>query len=1210
VLDPEVFLIDRPPDHSTPEGADPSVHAAPRHDEGQHSYARFPQAESTDIRLRSRRRRSRLGSLIRWTALGVMALAVLLVLGAGAFWLALSSGPIPVNALGSRIAASLDQRLGDDYAVAIGGTSLENGEHGPEVSIVGLQIKGRSGEVVFEAPHATVAINMMALLTGQAQVRRLEAHGVELRLVVRPDGSVALSAGKEALVVSEAGATSAAIVSPAPEISQDVAPVTEEAAMRPVMGALRRLLALAVGGGSPLSSLESFALTRGQLVFADLATGRSTRYDGLEVFLDRKEGVARLSVSAAGPSGRWSVTAQARGEAATGDGLARSLDVDVSDISAVELSLLAGWRDPPVDFDTPLSARLSLGLGADGGLENASGRFRAGAGFFYIKDPDHEPLPVDDVSGGFRWNVAARRFEILPTQFHSGRTHLTFSGLLTPPESADGSWSLALESGAGVFGSERPGESDIAIARTQIEARLSPLAKAFTIDRFLLEGPQLSFALSGDGSMTPGARRLSLKAEASDTKARTIVRLWPSPVAPPVRAYLLARMTDGKLVRGNISVELDEAAFEAISQQQAIADGAVRVEYELADVQLSYLDGAPPLSGVSGTGLVTGDTARFTAREGFLDLGPRGRLTVAEGRFDAPDFSASPTPASVSLRVVGSMEAVGELMSRDALKAFGGVPLEPGLAKGQIDARLNIELNLSKDAQKDSVSVRATAQATNLSIEKFAGKERFEQGALSIVADGAGLRASGQGRLFGAPARVELKRPNEGAGEAVLTLVLDDAARAKQGWSAPGLTGPVSARVVTAIGVGDKARPQVEIDFAKAAMAGFPPGYSKPAGRPAKTSFTLVTEGDKTILQSFVFDGGAASAQGVIELDASGGLASAKMSQLRMSPGDDMRLDAQNGKDGLKLTVRGGSVDARPFVQQLIGGDGSDDAPGKDIDLDLKVSLLNGHNGQSLSNVEIKVVRRSGVLRDFRIAGRSGRTAISGAMLDTPAGEPPQFFVRSGDGGALLSFLDLYRRMEGGQLQLVGLNAGPRMSGVLSIRDFILRNEPALRRLVAEGVGGRFEDRAAIDANAVQFNRLQAAFSRSPGRLELREGAINGPSIGATLEGALDYGRDQVALSGTFVPAYGVNNLFSKIPLFGPILGGGSNEGLIGVNFRISGSASAPLLTVNPLSAIAPGFLRKIFEAPDAIQQILPPDPSAPAPRPRSSMPMSITPGR
>jgi hypothetical protein len=43
------------------------------------------------------------------------------------------------------------------------------------------------------------------------------------------------------------------------------------------------------------------------------------------------------------------------------------------------------------------------------------------------------------------------------------------------------------------------------------------------------------------------------------------------------------------------------------------------------------------------------------------------------------------------------------------------------------------------------------------------------------------------------------------------------------------------------------------------------------------------------------------------------------------------------------------------------------------------------------------------------------------------------------------------------------------------------------------------------------------------------------------------------------------------------LLGGGQYEGLIAVNFRISGQATAPTLTVNPLSAVAPGFLRKLF---------------------------------
>jgi hypothetical protein len=91
-----------------------------------------------------------------------------------------------------------------------------------------------------------------------------------------------------------------------------------------------------------------------------------------------------------------------------------------------------------------------------------------------------------------------------------------------------------------------------------------------------------------------------------------------------------------------------------------------------------------------------------------------------------------------------------------------------------------------------------------------------------------------------------------------------------------------------------------------------------------------------------------------------------------------------------------------------------------------------------------------------------------------------------------------------------------------------------------------------------------------------------GPTMGTTLDGWMDFAHNKVDLSGTFVPAYGVNNLFSQIPIFGMLLGGGAHEGLFGVTFRISGPASAPVLSINPLSAIAPGFLRKIFGALDS----------------------------
>jgi len=67
-------------------------------------------------------------------------------------------------------------------------------------------------------------------------------------------------------------------------------------------------------------------------------------------------------------------------------------------------------------------------------------------------------------------------------------------------------------------------------------------------------------------------------------------------------------------------------------------------------------------------------------------------------------------------------------------------------------------------------------------------------------------------------------------------------------------------------------------------------------------------------------------------------------------------------------------------------------------------------------------------------------------------------------------------------------------------------------------------------------------------------------------------------MSGTFVPMYGLNNMFGQVPVLGLFLGGGSNEGLIGVTYEIVGTPGQPVFRVNPISAMAPGVLRKIFE--------------------------------
>ena len=114
--------------------------------------------------------------------------------------------------------------------------------------------------------------------------------------------------------------------------------------------------------------------------------------------------------------------------------------------------------------------------------------------------------------------------------------------------------------------------------------------------------------------------------------------------------------------------------------------------------------------------------------------------------------------------------------------------------------------------------------------------------------------------------------------------------------------------------------------------------------------------------------------------------------------------------------------------------------------------------------------------------------------------------------------------------------------------------------------------------NGISFSRLRAEFTRQNGQLTIREGVAKGPMLGGTIEGSMDFVANQVRMSGTLIPMYALNNMFGQIPVLGLFLGGGSNEGLFGVTYEVVGTPGQPVLRVNPISAMAPGVLRKVFE--------------------------------
>jgi hypothetical protein len=85
-----------------------------------------------------------------------------------------------------------------------------------------------------------------------------------------------------------------------------------------------------------------------------------------------------------------------------------------------------------------------------------------------------------------------------------------------------------------------------------------------------------------------------------------------------------------------------------------------------------------------------------------------------------------------------------------------------------------------------------------------------------------------------------------------------------------------------------------------------------------------------------------------------------------------------------------------------------------------------------------------------------------------------------------------------------------------------------------------------------------------------------GEALGITASGSVDLDRDWLELQGTVAPAYLLNSIIGNVPIIGPLLGGGT-QGLFAANYRLDGPSAAPHVMVNPLSALAPGFLRQLF---------------------------------
>jgi hypothetical protein len=1111
----------------------------------------------------------------------VSALALVLLLGSGIGLVALrlSNGPLQIDGLSRRVAAAVAERIGPGWSIDIRGSSLEiDRENALSLRFSGLDIRNPQGALVVRAPLALVSLDLWGLLRLNLQPRSIEFRETQTTALVHRDGSIAFAASEANQPV---------------DIEPHTPPSVDgvRGSVSPLSAAIASIFGVVLDSSGVVGALDRARVTDARLRLID-DDGREravfARVNGL-FGRDPVNGTRNFELRLDGPHGQWRFGGALRDG---GDGQERSGVITLDDLPVTDLLLLSGQSGLPLTTDLKISARADVKLAA-GRVAAMTARIHTGDGTFLIEEKDFNPVTVESLDASLDWDEAGRVMALTGLDYRGAgnAVHLTGAWRESGP-GAGTVWTATLASRDAVLRGATPQDAPVRI--DALDAQLSGRDGGIAIDALNLSAPGVQGTITGTIGTDADDGGLNLHIVGHDGEVRTGLRLWPEHIAPPARTYLVDQLRRGRVDSVDIRVKMSGTVLAAATRGDPAPDDSVHIDFHVSDAAIDVAADAPPVTKGNVVGVITGRST--TVRNVTAEVhGPDGRgLTVTDGSFVIPQITPDRVVAQIGMRLSGGADGMASVLQAKLFKSVVTVDLDPATIRGNADLRVDFPLDLKHIPDLPDLPVTLTGTLADLSVDKVMGKDRLEAGRFTLSYDRGAFALKGDGRVAGAPVTVELRQPRAGQpGEAIVNLALDDAVRARKGLpSAPQLTGTIPVRAVIPVGRPGPGKPpiKVEADLARAGIDGLVPGLVKPAGKPGRLTFTLVDNGQTLDLRDFALDAAPATARGSVSITPEGGLERADLTSVKLSPGDDLRVSLDRTGGGYRVVVRGAVVDARPFLKSLgapdpKGGREAKEANPKDVEADIQLPIVTGFNDEALTNASLRLTLHGKTLRAATIAGRF-RAAPFAATVTRGERGVPTLAVEAADAGATLRFVDVYRRMYGGRLNAgIGLNDGPQ-SGVVQIRDFTLRNEPALSSIMAQGPEPADTDAArnrrvapGRAAGDVTFDRMRANFVRTGTRVDFDDAAISNAAMGFTLSGWLDTGRERTDMNGTFVPLYGLNNVAAQLPLLGPLLGGGHNEGLFAVNFRVSGKLAAPDVSVNPLSAIAPGFLRKLFSA-------------------------------
>lgn len=1118
----------------------------------------------------------------------VVILAALAVL----VWL-VSDGPMRIAYLAAPIEQAVNAQL-DNHTVQLGDAVLERSEGGGlAFRLLNLTMIDGDGNVVAHAPKAAVGISFGRLLLGEVAPSSIELIGPQLAIVMRRDGGVTIQVDERAPLPQTAAPQTAALPQTAAAPQEPAGELAAAATAEATVSLLRSVLSKPGEEGASFGTLQRVGIRDARIVVVNEPLDTRWSVDNGWVTLVRDEEAVRFSGVAAISDGDEPWTLRAEGAlSASDDGVL--VKTQIRDFNPRKAARRIKGLGILAALDLPISTRSTALIGNDGVLKWIEAQTDIAAGYARVSEDPNGAILVDEGRIEWLYDAAARSFTIAPSTLFAGRTEMTFTGTVaaSDPSGPDaGSWRYQLTTRDAKFGSSDFRSEPLAVDYAAVTGTFNPLTEVVHLERGEVVAEGASAALTAQ--LSPGERSpiVDLAVSLSPMEVDGLKQLWPPFVAPGAREWVGNNVLSGRLDGAMLQMRLADGVLADLGKRQGLPERAIEMQFAFDDVSLVYFKGLPPLEGVRGAGTIEGD--RF-----FLEVEPDALVRLSSGHtiaakggsFEIPSITASPPVGYIRARAMGAATAALTLVNMDPLRLADDVGIDPQSVGGKSNVQLDISVPLLKDVRLDQVEISASVELEEFTAEDLIAGRDVSAGSLLMRIAPSGLELAGELKVDGIPALVNWRRSfSDDAGaqnDLVLRAQLDDAARKRLGFDLSFLNGPIDVDITPRAGFGGAGgrEADVNVDLTQARLKHPGISWMKPPGRAASASFRLVgLKNGGMAFRDFTVVSGDARVSGEILLDAKQSLQRADFHDYRLAPGDDASLTVTRAKDGgLDLALTGKRLDAGPLITGSLSTEETPGEPalaGQTVRGSIKLDRVIGRNAAAVADLQASfLLSKSGWVENLSLTGRFPNGPVQANIL-REASKPGRILrVVSQDGGSILKFAGLYQRAEGGQmdldLQLPDV-PGAASEGLLNVYEFTVRGEPVLSSLTAATPPAN--STAPNATQGVYFKRLRMPFTRLPGLLRIGEAYLAGPAVGATLKGDINFRQQYVDLSGTYVPLYALNNFLSRVPILGQILTGGDKEGVVGMTFAVRGAGNNPTVTVNPMSAIAPGVFRKIF---------------------------------